>query len=44
MEADGGLYIGKGTAESKLAAFAEANTPVADTVPDIVRLVQENLG
>jgi len=35
---------GKGTAESKLAAFAEAKVPVADTVPDIVRLVKEKLG
>jgi len=35
---------GKGTAESKIKAFEAANTPVADTVPDIVRLCKESLG
>jgi len=35
---------GKGTAESKLAAFAQAKVPVADTIGDIVRLVKEKLG
>lgn len=35
---------GKGTADSKIKAFQAANTPVADTIPDIVRLVQEKLG
>jgi len=35
---------GKGTAESKIKAFEAANTPVADTVPDIVRLCKERLG
>jgi len=35
---------GKGTAESKIKAFEAASTPVADTVPDIVRLCKERLG
>ncbi len=34
---------GKGTAKSKIEAFEAANTPVADTVPDIVRLCKERL-
>lgn len=35
---------GKGTAESKIAAFKEADVPVADTIPDIVRLCKAKLG
>ncbi len=35
---------GKGTAESKITAFQEAGVPVADTIPDIVRLCKEQLG
>ncbi len=35
---------GKGTAESKIAAFKEADVPVADTIPDIVRLCKGKLG
>jgi succinyl-CoA synthetase alpha subunit len=33
-----------GTPESKLAAFAEANVPVGDTIDDIVHLVRAKLG
>jgi succinyl-CoA synthetase alpha subunit len=35
---------GKGTAESKITAFKEADVPVADTIPDIVRLCKAKLG
>jgi succinyl-CoA synthetase alpha subunit len=35
---------GKGTAESKIAAFQEAGVPVADTIPEIARLCKEKLG
>lgn len=35
---------GKGTAKSKIAAFKEADVPVADTIPDIVRLCKGKLG
>ena len=32
-----------GTPESKLAAFADANVPVADTMPEIIELVKKAL-
>ncbi|GIW30893.1 MAG: succinate--CoA ligase [ADP-forming] subunit alpha [Meiothermus sp.] len=41
----GAIIMGSvGTPESKLAAFAEANIPVADTIDDIVELVRARLG
>ncbi|MCX7802424.1 MAG: succinate--CoA ligase subunit alpha [Meiothermus ruber] len=41
----GAIIMGSvGTPESKLAAFAEANIPVADTIDDIVELVRAKLG
>ncbi|AFZ69163.1 succinate--CoA ligase subunit alpha [Deinococcus peraridilitoris] len=40
----GAIIMGNvGTAESKLAAMADANVPVADTMPQIVELVQQVL-
>lgn len=40
----GAIIMGNvGTPESKLAAFAEANVPVADTMPQIIDLVKDVL-
>ncbi|WP_420596835.1 succinate--CoA ligase subunit alpha [Deinococcus sp.] len=41
----GAIIMGNiGTPESKLAAFKDANVPVADTMPEIIELVKKALG